>query len=339
MDIRRTLRLTVLHLARIVGLFALARYLTRDKLRILAYHGGSLLDEHEFRPGLFMTGATFEQRMRFLVARGYPILTLDAALDGLASGNLPPGATVITIDDGWYGTYRLMAPVLQALGLPATLYVATYYLEKQTQVFNVAAAYVLWSARRRVADFSGIVPGLSGPQSLSSSRERDELLRRIEAHAEAMGSAQARQFLLGDLCQAVGVDLHAIEYGRILSFMSSSEARELPRRGIDLQLHTHRHRFPESAFTDAECEIRDNRAVLGALSTAELKHFCYPSGRYSTHQLDWLPRLGIVSAVTTDPGLNGPDTPRGELRRILDSEAMTLVEFEAELCGFRELFR
>lgn len=339
MDVRRILRLAALNLARTLGLFALARHLTRGKLRILAYHGGSLRDEHEFRPGLFMTGATFEQRMRFLVARGYPILTLDAALDGLASGTLPDGATVITIDDGWYGTYRLMAPVLHELGLPATLYVATYYLEKQTQVFNVAAAYVLWSARGRVADFSGVVPGLAGPQSLSTAQERDELLSRIEAHAEPMGSAEARQLFLGDLCHVVGADLNAIESGRMLSFMSASEACELPRLGIDLQLHTHRHRFPDVAFDAAEREIRDNRAVLGAISTAELKHFCYPSGRYSMHQLDWLPRLGIVSAVTTVTGLNTPGTPSGELRRILDSEAMTLVEFEAEVCGFRELFR
>jgi len=339
MDARRSLRLVVLRTAKIFGFFALARYLTRGKLRILAYHGGALRDEHEFRPGLFMTSGTFEQRMRFLVAHGYPVLTLDEALRLQSSGTLPPGATVITIDDGWYGTYRLMVPVLKALGLPATLYVATYYLEKQTQVFNVAAAYVLWSARRRIVELAGVVPGLAGPRSLATASQRDEVLGAIEAYAGTLPSAPTRQQLLRDLCKAVGVDGQALETGRKFAFMSAEEARQLPGMGVDLQLHTHRHRFPDTNFADAEHEIRDNRAVLGALTSGTLRHFCYPSGHYSAHQLPWLSLLGIASAVTTDPGLNGPDTPKGELRRILDSESMTLIEFEAEVCGFRELFR
>jgi peptidoglycan/xylan/chitin deacetylase (PgdA/CDA1 family) len=339
MDARRALRIVVLHAARIAGLFGLARYLTRGKLRILAYHGGALRDEHEFRPGLFMTSATFEQRMRLLVARGYPVLTLEEALRRQSSGTLPPGATVITIDDGWYGTYRLMVPVLKALGLPATLYVATYYLEKQTQVFNVAAAYVLWSARGRTVELAGVVPGLAGPRSLATASRREQVLGAIEAHAGTLGSASARQVLLRDLCRVVGVDAQSLETGRMFAFMSADEGRQLPGMGVDLQLHTHRHRFPDSSFADAEREIRDNRAVLGALTTGNLRHFCYPSGHYSAHQLPWLSQLGIASAVTTDPGLNGPDTPKGELRRILDSEAMAPIEFEAEVCGFRELFR
>lgn len=339
MDAKRTLRLVLLHGAKALGLFALARLITRDRLRILAYHGGSLLDEHEFRPGLFMTGATFEARMRFLVARQYPVLTLDEALARLAAGTLPANATVITIDDGWYGTYRLMVPVLEALGLPATLYVATYYLEKQTQVFNVAVAYVLWAARRGAVDFGATIPDLSGVRTLELAADREEVQGRIEAYAATLPGAAARQELLRALCRATGVDAISMESARQFAFMSAAEAAELPGRGVDLQLHTHRHRFPDATQAAAEAEISDNRAVLEQLTSRPLRHFCYPSGHYSRGQLPWLPMMGIVSAVTTDPGLNNRESPPGELSRILDSEVLTMIEFESEISGFRDLFR
>src|SRR3546814_19728020 len=84
-----------------------------------------------------MSKATFAARMDFLARRGYPVIALDAAVTALPRGDWPRRATVVTIDDGWFGTYRQMAPVLEARGFPAVLYVASYYLEKQTQVFNV----------------------------------------------------------------------------------------------------------------------------------------------------------------------------------------------------------
>ena len=90
-----------------------------------------------------MTAATFERRMRFLSDARYPVVPLGEALENLEQGTLRKNATVITIDDGWYGTFKLQYPVLRKHGFPATLYIASYYLENQTQVFNVALSYVL----------------------------------------------------------------------------------------------------------------------------------------------------------------------------------------------------
>ena len=57
----RAIKVTVLHVCRWLGFFALARRLTRDRLRILCYHGFELQDESSFRPKLFMTRATSSQ--------------------------------------------------------------------------------------------------------------------------------------------------------------------------------------------------------------------------------------------------------------------------------------
>src|SRR3546814_10697126 len=90
---------------------------------------------------------TFAARMALLARQGYPVIALDIAVAALPTGQWPRGATIVTIDDGWFGTYRQMAPVLRAHGFPALLYIASYYLDKQTQVFNVAASYRRKSTR------------------------------------------------------------------------------------------------------------------------------------------------------------------------------------------------
>src|SRR3546814_5638525 len=88
-------------------------------------HGAALRDEHHFRPGLFMGKETFAARMALLARQGYPVIALDIAVAALPTGQWPRGATIVTIDDGWFGTYRQMAPVLRAHGFPALLYIAS----------------------------------------------------------------------------------------------------------------------------------------------------------------------------------------------------------------------
>jgi peptidoglycan/xylan/chitin deacetylase (PgdA/CDA1 family) len=330
---------SVLRIAKAVGLFALARRVTARDLRILCYHGAELRDEHHFRPGLFMSKETFAARMDFLARHKYPVLSLDEAVASLGRGGWPNAATVITIDDGWFGTYKVMAPILWRHGFPATLYIASYYLEKRTQVFNVAADYVLWRARDRTLDLSQISGSLDGSYHLANAEQRAKARDALVSFAERLNGAEERQELFRKLCGTLGLDSAEIERERICAFMSIEEARDLQSRGIDIQLHTHRHRFPSHDIEAARAEIDENRRVLAQVWGVPRRHFCYPSGEYEQEQLDWLKPLGIDSATTTKSGFTRPGRSPYELSRFLDSEKVSALEFEAEMCGLFELIR
>lgn len=336
---RRVILTVILRVAKAVGLFALARRLTAGNLRILCYHGAAVRDEHHFSPGLFMSGETFARRMEFLARKGYQVLSLDEAMKGLHQGDWPNGATVITIDDGWFGTYKVMAPILQRHGFPATLYVASYYLEKQTQVFNVAANYVLWRACGRTLDLSQVSDALTGSYVLADAGERAKARASLNRFAEILPGAPERQEMFRKLCGVLGLDAAEIERERICAFMRIDEARALQDSGIDIQLHSHRHRFPSQDIELARAEVEENRRALAPAGDVPRRHFCYPSGHYEKEQLPWMKRLGIVSAVTTDAGFTRPGCSPYELPRFLDSERVSTLEFEAEMCGFFELIR
>src|SRR5581483_5961498 len=141
----------ILRALRASGAFEAARYLTRRKLRILCYHGLWLGGAPHYGDCLYMDPKKFEERMEWLAASRYPVLGLDEALRRLDDGSLPDNAVVITIDDGWYSTYRGMVPVLVRLGLPATVYVTTYYATRQIPVLNVLIQHMLEAAPRTLS--------------------------------------------------------------------------------------------------------------------------------------------------------------------------------------------
>src|SRR5438445_77236 len=60
-----------------------------QRLLILGYHGISLRDEHEWRPGLFMPPEEFAERMNGIARMGCTGLSLDEAVNRLQSGTLP----------------------------------------------------------------------------------------------------------------------------------------------------------------------------------------------------------------------------------------------------------
>lgn len=300
------LKIALLFFLKGAGVFHLCRHLRRRELRILCYHGISLGDEHLLDPVLFMRGDTFARRLRLIKKWRLNVLPLARAVEDLPRDRHPDHSLVITLDDGWYSTLEA-ARILKEAGFPSTVYVSTYYCQKKAPVFNVLARYLFWK----------------------KGREKD-CRATLDKGATLDLEGEAR--LLAETAASLGIELGPIISSRRFHFMTEEEMLGLKPMGMDVQLHTHRHRFPLDE-TLARAEIRDNRAALAAIGPGPYLHFCFPSGIYERSQFPWLEREGVASATTTRSGFNSPRTSPYELDRVLDGERMSDLEFEAELCG------
>lgn len=329
-----------LYLSKYFGLFFLSRYLTRRGLRILCYHGFSLDDESSFRPKLFIRQETFRRRLELLRARGYPILSLETALRCLDCGDQPNGATVITIDDGYYSTQKIACTLLNEFSAPATIYVTTYYSMKDTPVFRLVVQYIFWKTVEESLNLSDLDRSLSGSFLLSNVEDKENVTWRVIRFGEERCSEHQRIALAKRLGELLSVDFEEICKARKLSLLNGKEIQYLAvhDRDIDIQLHTHRHRLPAEE-PNAINEINENRNFLEPLVGKKLQHLCYPSGEWSEEWWLWLSAAGIKSAVTCEAGLNYAETPRLGLKRFLDGGNITQIEFEAELAGYSELLR
>jgi peptidoglycan/xylan/chitin deacetylase (PgdA/CDA1 family) len=334
----RALKRLLLYVLWVLGLFVLARYLTRKRLRILCYHGGSINDEHLFMPSLFMQQETFRRRVEQLAHSGYPVLSLGEALQCLANGTLPACATVITIDDGFYSTVRDFVEPLREHNFPATIYVTSYHAGKETPVFRLVVQYMFWKTAVREVDYPGLGPVPAGKYPIQTAEEKQRLCWDIINHAETNLSEEQRCDLARTLGKCLGIDYDRLASSRCFNIATAEEVRALARAGLDIQLHTHRHRFPVDRETVTR-EITENREFLSPLTGKPLEHFCYPSGLWSREHWEWLAALGILSATTCDPGQNTPATPRYALLRFLDGDRVSSIEFAAELCGLADWLR
>jgi peptidoglycan/xylan/chitin deacetylase (PgdA/CDA1 family) len=335
--VHRAAKRALFHVARAVGLFRLTRRLTRKGLRILCYHGVAMDDEAQFSPHTFITPETLRERLDFLAEKKYPVLGLEEAVTRLKKGDLPPGAVVITFDDGFYSTAALAVPMLRERRQPVTIYVTTYYCIKGTPGFNLLIAYMRWKSPKKVLEPVTLAGFDIGRVLLKNEKQSEFALLPFRIHAGHLTDPE-RCNLAREFGRRLGVDYDEIARSRRLSVMTPEEVRQLAGEGVDIQLHTHRHRFPDDEAAVLK-EIADNRAVLEPLVGRPLRHFCYPSGVWSPAALPWLAAAGVETATTCEPGLNYADTPPLLLNRFLDGENISPIEFEAEMCGFAELLR
>jgi peptidoglycan/xylan/chitin deacetylase (PgdA/CDA1 family) len=185
---------------------------------------------------------------------------------------------------------------------------------------------------------SGLHPDLDGIYQIDCDPVALQI-RLIIAAEKAFPRLCDRQRLLEPIARALGVDLAEILANGRFRLLDRAGIKTLHRRGIDIQLHSHTHRLPDESFESMADEISRNRNALKDILNTDPSHFCYPSGEYSAQHPEWLKRLGIASASTCDPGLNGRRTNPFLLKRYLDSDRVSDIAFEAEVCGLRHLAR
>jgi peptidoglycan/xylan/chitin deacetylase (PgdA/CDA1 family) len=333
------LKLAVLRIAKALGLFTLASWMTRHRLRILGYHGIWFLDGH-YGNYLFMAPATFHERMTWLKNSKYHVTSLDAAVAELNNGRFTPYSTVITIDDGWYGTYRYMLPTLEQNSLPATLYIYTRPVDTQKILPNILipALISLSSGQhltiRHPADNTDIDFDIGTPGA-----KQQAVSKLLDIWGWGKLDADKTENLCRELTEKLGFDYEGIVASRQFSFMSYDEIADANGRGLDIQLHTDSHHVDVNTPQAIVPDIKINREKLAPHVSSTLTHFCYPSGVNSSAMHSYLTESSVQSATLVDIGLVAPESNPHALKRILDGQEISQLEFEGEMSGFMELIR
>jgi len=325
-------------ICKMLGLFKVSRFLSRYSLRILCYHGFEIFDESNFRPLTFIKKSTFENRLSLIKNNNIEVIPLDDAIRLLNENKLPPSAIVITIDDGFYSTYKYALPLLQEYSFPAVVYLTTYYVIKQTPVFRLVVQYMFWKSEEEKLEISGLAGSDRGFLNITESLMKKRVTWTIISYGEKECNQSEREVILEKLGNRLKVNYDRIKKSRMFSMMNFEELKELQSKCINLELHTHRHIFPidrEKAIS----EIKENRNILENELKIRANHFCYPSGYWDSKQFLWMKEMGIKSGVTCDQGLNYGSSSVLALKRFLDGENISEIEFEAEILGFSEIMR
>ncbi len=328
----------VLGSARGCGVFSLVQNSRwrRDRLLILGYHGVAIDDEHCWKPTLFLHPEYFRDRLRRIGRCGCTVLPLGEALERLYASDLPERSVALTFDDGTYDFYKHAYPMLKEFGFPATVYLTTFYADYNRPVFDVIVSYILWKRRCAFLNLKELI-GENLRFELNSEAARLRATRTLLAFSSRRKlSAEDKDDLVVRLADAVGVDHQEILAKRILHIMTPREIGAVASNGINVQLHTHRHRTPSDRTLFLR-ELQDNRTRIEALTGLRPTHFCYPSGVYDDAFLPWLRDAGVESATTCDPAIATRSCEPLLLPRLVDSSTLSALEFEGWLTGVADM--
>ncbi len=279
----------------------------RGRLAILIYHR-VLAHPDPLRPGE-PTVETFAWQMEVL-ARLCHVLPLSEAVARLREGTLPARAAAVTFDDGYADNLELAAPVLERLGLPATLFVATGFLDGGIMWNDMVLEAVARLPRGRV----DLAPLGMAETHLEAEGQRRALAERIIAAIKYRPWEERLQLARALVtCWEVALPTDLM--------MRSAQLRQWRAKGMEVGAHTVHH--PILAVlpaAEAEAEISASKAHLETLLGEPVTTFAYPNGRpgqdYTSEHAKMLPALGFDAAVTTQWSVNGRDCDPFQLARL-----------------------
>lgn len=283
----------VAHTARAVAWAANAA--RGSRLSTLIFH--RVLREQDPIFPLELDARRFE-RLMSIVAKVFHVLPLQDAVARLARDELPPRALTISFDDGYADNHDVAMPILQRLGLPATIFVTTGFLDGGRMWNDTIIECVRRTRHERLdlADF-----GLSVMPCATASERRaviDKVLAVVKYRAP-----EQRKPLLERLAAVCG---HPELPADLM--MDAEQVRGLLRGGIDVGAHTVNHPILKTLPDDqARAEMNGSRERLQQILDVPVTLFAYPNGRPGT---DYEPRhaemargLGFKAAVSTRPGV------------------------------------
>ena len=269
--------------------------------RILLYHGVT----KERGEGVFNYRQKFIDTDAFRaqlvwMKKAFEVLPLAEFLTRQATGTLSAGALAITFDDGYANNYTNAFPALKELGVPATFFITTDFIEGvPLPVDRIEYAVGVTRCGELTLPWAD-----SGKRTfvLATREERIAADLAIRTHMKTLESHGA---FLGALEECAGVHLAQVLAQSSYRPMTWEHMQEMEASGMTFAPHTRSHPILSHLPVEyAREEILASREALRAnLTHPLLDTFAYPNGGasdYTDETIALLKELGFAAALTTE---------------------------------------
>src|SRR5438045_1751484 len=103
----------------------------RRRSVILGYHGVAEARRRDDLSMLLVAPERFRAQLELLRSAGFRFVTMAELARSAAGSAPPPGLAAITFDDGMRNNHDVALPIMQELGIPATVYVTIGYRSEE----------------------------------------------------------------------------------------------------------------------------------------------------------------------------------------------------------------
>ena len=317
------------------------RSLFRREIAILAYH--RVLDcwdeqSYPFDPDLISaTTEDFHWQMGYIREHYSPVSFRQVLLHLDGAAPLPPRPIIVTFDDGFDDNYLHAFPVLQALNVPATVFVSTGYIG-QPRTFWFDWLYFLCNQ----AAHAGIPVRIDG---VARRLSRDLVVRREEiadilSSTKRLPDALLRREL-GELEKDLGMQSPTEVFPQSHP-LSWEQVRRMAAGGIEFGSHTVTHPILANLTPkQLEDELSISKAELEQQLKCPVDVIAYPVGgkfTFNSVVVQAVRKAGFKIATSYMHGINNVNSlDRFSLRRLRVERYTTREDFKGML-ALPELF-
>jgi peptidoglycan/xylan/chitin deacetylase (PgdA/CDA1 family) len=256
----------------------------RNRLLILMYHdlAEDNVDANDWSSWRKPRRSHFAAHMES-IRRRYRVISVEEAVDEMQrSGQLAHPSVAITFDDGYASVYHVAFPILRKYGFPATVYLATDWIDECLMPWWLTLADLVGER-----DFTGEGWQELGRQLQISSTD----FQRASEDNAALGKLYVR-------IQGILVEMQGADQTRLLNKLAGSkmdrakslsnkqtvlnwkQVKEMHEAGIRFGAHTCTHlNLRHSSIEVAETEIVNSKKRIEEELETEVVGFAYPYGK------------------------------------------------------------
>ncbi len=294
---------------------------------VLLYH--SIADASDDPWGVRVSPENFERQMAIIAHHCTPT-RLAEMHEKLPGNRLPPRTVVVTFDDGYIDNLLIAKPIMQRLGVPGTVFVASGYVDRAEEFWwddlerlvlqpgriarrvtvpigdkhhqwHIGADFCLPRFRRRFQQWRNRYYAYDiSPDAIALQTPRQRMFRPLWELLRSAPSVQAREQAL----DALRAQSHPFVASRPRNrCCTSAQLREIAEDDlIEIGAHTVDH--PSLGFLNRQHqrhELFESRRMLTETIGRPVESFAYPFGEvcdYNADTLHLLAEAGYLRACT-----------------------------------------
>lgn len=301
----------------------LRRWISKSHVAILTYHRVCPhKDKWSFES---LSLKNFETQIKY-ISRNYEILSLDKLVEGIQSGkSLPKKAVVVTFDDGYKDNYLHAYPIFQKYHIPATIFLATGYINTGKLFWWDKVAYIIHHTSLKKLKLENL-GSYSLQSELDKSRANSIITERLKKFPENKKNLLIEKLL--DICQ---VEIPS-DLGKKL-ILSWEEVKEMSNEGVAFGAHSVSHPILINIpLKQAKKEIIQSKKDIEEKLSKKVTSFSYPNGSFNANIIELVRKSGFNYAVSVhNENLISSKDNIYQLSRIFASEDFN--KFKIKICG------
>lgn len=275
-------------------------------VNIIAYHRvvkDIAKAEHEAIHGMVVSSTTFRSHCETL-RRAFDVVSLETAvhfLDGERRVVRP--MAVITFDDGYVDFYNEAFPILNDLGLSATVFLPTAYIGQEKPLAHDRIYWLLKNVLDRPFQIAAALRRVGVIDLLHSELYPGNLLAVTDSIVHL--DDELREKVISELEADLGSGMKP--YPDEYKLLDWAAVREMSAKRIEFGSHTKNHVvLPLEGEQATRDEIFESRSELEQHLGKKVVSFAYPNGKYTPVIRQLTADAGYQIAVTTENRVNLP---------------------------------